>query len=216
MKYCIYCGASIPAEAVYCANCGEDQRKSKNDSDKQNVEVKSTNHAALTTQQQILVETKVRNEAKSPTIAYLLWFFLGGLGAHRFYLNDDYAILMPVLTFAAGFSWGIGLSTGSAGALGFSLILFFTYFVWWIADAFFIPAAIKKNKAKIRRKLSLAMNPEMYKGYKNKDEQQEDQAKDAEFKEYLLNDDPSKYQKKGLLILGVILLIIILMACFAG
>ncbi len=42
----------------------------------------------LTTQQQMLVEQRVTNDAKSPVVAYLLLIFLGGFGAHRFYLGQ--------------------------------------------------------------------------------------------------------------------------------
>src|SRR5690349_1865524 len=41
----------------------------------------------LSTQEQMLIEQRVANEAKSTGLAYVLWFFLGGLGMHRFYLG---------------------------------------------------------------------------------------------------------------------------------
>ena len=33
---------------------------------------------SISTQEQILIEQRVTNEAKSIGVAYLLWFFLGG------------------------------------------------------------------------------------------------------------------------------------------
>ncbi|MFG0283865.1 MAG: TM2 domain-containing protein [Phycisphaerales bacterium JB039] len=64
--------------------------------------------------------------SKSTTVAYLLWFFLGGFGAHRFYLGKTRS--------AFGM---IGLSLGSAvlsvifiGLLGYVALL-----AWWIYDA---------------------------------------------------------------------------------
>ncbi|MBP2236146.1 TM2 domain-containing membrane protein YozV [Sinorhizobium kostiense] len=41
----------------------------------------------LSTAEQILIEQRVTNEAKSIGVAYLLWLFFGGLGAHRFYIG---------------------------------------------------------------------------------------------------------------------------------
>ena len=42
---------------------------------------------ALTTQQHMLIEQRITNDAKSPVVAYLLLIFLGFFGAHRFYLG---------------------------------------------------------------------------------------------------------------------------------
>ena len=41
----------------------------------------------LDTQQRILIEQRVTNDTRSPVIAYFLLVFLGGFGAHRFYLG---------------------------------------------------------------------------------------------------------------------------------
>ncbi|HEJ4688705.1 TPA: TM2 domain-containing protein, partial [Pseudomonas aeruginosa] len=38
----------------------------------------------MSLQSEMLVEQKVSNAQKSTGTAYLLWFFLGGFGAHRF------------------------------------------------------------------------------------------------------------------------------------
>ena len=37
-------------------------------------------------QEKSFIESQVANKAKQPTIAYVLWFFLGTLGVHRFIL----------------------------------------------------------------------------------------------------------------------------------
>jgi TM2 domain-containing membrane protein YozV len=64
---------------------------------------------------------------KSTAVAYLLWFFLGGFGAHRFYMGRT------------GSAFGmLGLCLGSTllspfliGLLGFPVL-----FIWWLMDAF--------------------------------------------------------------------------------
>ena len=68
--------------------------------------------------------------SKSMLVAYLLWFFLGGFGAHRFYMGRT----------RSGFGM-LGLCVGSlvltmvvVGFIGLAAL-----FVWAIVDAFLIP-----------------------------------------------------------------------------
>lgn len=91
-------------------------------------------------QSEMLVEQKVANAQKSTGVAYLLWFFLGGVGAHRFYLGK----------------------TGTAVAqLIITVIGFFTIFpliitgIWVLVDAFLIPGIIRENTEKVRREARL-------------------------------------------------------------
>ena len=68
---------------------------------------------------------------KSTGAAYLLWFFLGGFGAHRFYLNRIPSAVGQLLLLLLG--W-IPLFMGWA-ALG----------VWLLIDLFLIPDIIKQD-----------------------------------------------------------------------
>ena len=53
---------------------------------------------------------KKLNFMKSKGIAYLLWFFLGGLSAHRFYLGQTGMGILYLLTFQLfGIGWIIDL-----------------------------------------------------------------------------------------------------------
>lgn len=66
---------------------------------------------------------------KTPLVAYLLWFFLGCFGAHRFYFGKTgSAIGMLGLTIASAV-----LSVIMIGFLGYLAL-----FVWWVVDAFLI------------------------------------------------------------------------------
>ncbi|MBN2378466.1 TM2 domain-containing protein [candidate division WOR-3 bacterium] len=57
--------------------------------------------------------------------AYLLWFFLGIFGAHRFYLGHI----------------GVGLAQlFTAGGAG----------IWWIIDVFLIPSRVEQANLKTR------------------------------------------------------------------
>ncbi len=100
---------------------------------------------ALSTQEQILIEQRVMNEAKSVGAAYLLWFFLGTLGAHRFYLGRTGSGLAQLALLVVGWlTAAIVIGFGFLIALG----------IWWIVDAFLIPGMISEQKAQLRYQLS--------------------------------------------------------------
>ena len=101
---------------------------------------------ALTTEQQMLVEQKLQNEKKSMGVAYLLWFFLGTLGGHRFYLGrSGTGAVMLVL-------WLLGIATIII-AVGFVLLI--PLGIWALVDAFLIPGMIESDTRERRRILTL-------------------------------------------------------------
>jgi TM2 domain-containing membrane protein YozV len=102
----------------------------------------------LSTQEQILIEQRVTNEAKSVGAAYLLWFFLGTLGAHRFYLGRTGSGVAQLVLFVLG--W---LTTFLV--IGFALLA--ALGIWWIVDAFLISAMIAEQKEDIRQRLTQAL-----------------------------------------------------------
>jgi len=71
---------------------------------------------------------------KSAGVGYLLWFFFGGFGAHRFYLGRH---VSAVLQLALGlFGW---------------MPLFIGWMVlgaWWLIDAFLIPGIVRQENLK--------------------------------------------------------------------
>ncbi|MEL0537287.1 TM2 domain-containing protein [Staphylococcus debuckii] len=86
-------------------------------------------------QEKSFIESQVANKAKQPTIAYVLWFFLGTLGVHRFYFGK----------------------TGSAiGMIALTLLTsWFTFaiptLIWMIVDAFLIPGWVEEDRARVRK-----------------------------------------------------------------
>jgi TM2 domain-containing membrane protein YozV len=79
---------------------------------------------------------------KSLGVAYLLWFFLGGCGAHRFYLG--YAVSGAAMFLATTFCVVFAL-------LPFLSIVSFpiavALMIWWLIDAFMIPRMMPDSPA---------------------------------------------------------------------
>lgn len=86
---------------------------------------------ALSTAQLSLIEQRVANDAPSTTVAYLFWFFLGLLSAHRFYLGRAGTAILQILSY-------------------FILI----GFIWLLIDGFLIPGMIREKKDKIRQRMT--------------------------------------------------------------
>ncbi|KRM69961.1 hypothetical protein FD06_GL000128 [Apilactobacillus ozensis DSM 23829 = JCM 17196] len=95
----------------------------------------------LDSQGQLFVESKITNDAKQPIVAWLLWFFLGTFGAHRFYMQKSNAVMMLCLT-AIGYVLAIVLV---------GLIILFITWVWWILDAFSLMNWLKSDRLRVKR-----------------------------------------------------------------
>ncbi|RKR03606.1 TM2 domain-containing protein [Maricaulis maris] len=79
-----------------------------------------------------MIDTRVAAESKSSGTAFLLWFFLGVFGAHRFYLGRPGTALLMIL------AWVLFIVPG---------------FVWWVVDAFLISGMIKTDNNRLRARL---------------------------------------------------------------
>ena len=78
----------------------------------------------MTAEQLAMVGQEVDRKAKSKGIAYVIWFFLGGIGGHRYYAGNI----------------GMGLAmTLTLGGLG----------LWSLIDVFFIGGAIERTNAQM-------------------------------------------------------------------
>ncbi|SDG87880.1 TM2 domain-containing protein [Sulfitobacter delicatus] len=99
----------------------------------------------LSTEQQILIEQRVTNEAKSIVVAYLLWACLGWFGAHRFYLDKTgSAVAMLVLSLFSFVTMAIVI-----GIFTFAVVA-----IWVVVDAFLIPGMINSERSKLRDQLT--------------------------------------------------------------
>lgn len=77
---------------------------------------------------------------KSMIIAYLLWWFLGTLGVHRFYLGKTGSGFTQLLLFVTGVVTAIF-------AIGYAFLL--VWFLWWAMDAFFVYRIVNRVNAEL-------------------------------------------------------------------
>ena len=99
----------------------------------------------LTVEELTLIETRLGNEGKSVVVAYLLYLFLGGLGAHNFYLGRIvYGLIQITLML-------IGVITLFAAGVG--VIFLVPLGITLLVDLFIIPGGVRKDLDKKRKKL---------------------------------------------------------------
>lgn len=84
-------------------------------------------------QPQMHYHTQLVVPAKSTAVAYLLWFFLGSLGIHKFYLNQNALGVVYLLSALIGF-----------GTVWFFVGIFFLIplAIALIIDIFLIPGRV--------------------------------------------------------------------------
>ena len=99
----------------------------------------------LNINEKMLIEQRVTNESKSAGIAYLLWFFLGYLGVHRFYIGATGTAVAQLLLAVIGALTAVIL-------IGFVFI--FILAVWWIVDLFLIPGMVSSYNNSVREKFT--------------------------------------------------------------
>lgn len=89
--------------------------------------------------------TTVLVGGKSLGTAYILWFFLGGFSAHRFYLSA------PLTGVAQVTLWYVSLMFYMAGHPGAGYLVTAGW-LWILGDSFFIPKLRDAANEKIRRR----------------------------------------------------------------
>jgi TM2 domain-containing membrane protein YozV len=106
----------------------------------------------LSPQQLEVLRSEVERRKKTTGITYLLWFFLAGLGIHKFYqgkvLQGILYIIGPgvaFLTMIIGLGGALSgdVETGS-GVIGIGVIGLMVFGIWWLIDLFTIPRQIEK------------------------------------------------------------------------
>lgn len=109
-KFCKFCGAKIPMDAVLCTACGRQVEEFKSERSAQPSIVINNANANTNTN---VNGGGAGGKAKNKTVAILLCLFLGLLGAHRFYEEK----------IGTGIIWLLTLGLGGVGALVDFIIL---------------------------------------------------------------------------------------------
>ena len=99
---------------------------------------------ADTKNDRILINTEIEARGKKAVIAYLLWFFLGTVGGHRFYLGKT----------------GTGVAQLVLTVIGYLTILIFVGFVflaivwvWVLIDVFLIGGMVREDHYRIEQEV---------------------------------------------------------------
>ena len=86
-------------------------------------------------------------QKKSPGVAYLLWFFFGTLGVHRFYLSQSgTAVVLLLLTLVS-----IPLMFVYVGLFTIAIVV-----IWCIVDIFLIPGMARNYNSQLASRLGAA------------------------------------------------------------
>ncbi|WP_214829655.1 TM2 domain-containing protein [Exiguobacterium algae] len=90
--------------------------------------------ANLSTEDLLFVNSEVEKRKRNMVVAYLLWFFVGALGAHRYYFGKTKSAI--AMTLIVVLTIGIGtLVTG----------------IWALVDAFLMPKWSQEEVETIER-----------------------------------------------------------------
>lgn len=83
-KFCKHCGGKIPADAVVCTLCGR-QVEEMSGTAAPSIVINNSNENVNTNTNVNAVNAFMKAKARNKWVAVLLCFFLGVLGAHKFY-----------------------------------------------------------------------------------------------------------------------------------
>ncbi|QZD96046.1 TM2 domain-containing protein [Qipengyuania gelatinilytica] len=101
--------------------------------------IRPTIWGSITLDDNLRTQLQFESNKKSTGVSYLLWFFLGSFGAHRFYLGRTGTAVAQLLLLLLG--W---------------LPFFLGYVVlgiWVLVDAFLIPGMIREENQKLINQL---------------------------------------------------------------
>lgn len=99
--------------------------------------------SGLSERELLILDSELHRQRKSTLIAYLLWFFLGGLGAHKFYLGRMAAGVVYVIIFLS--MWAIPLAV-------------FVLAIWWLVDLVTIPWQVRAYEERLEMDIIASLN----------------------------------------------------------
>ncbi|MEF3303467.1 TM2 domain-containing protein [Paenibacillus sp. GYB003] len=91
-----------------------------------NIAVKSQ----LDARELLILEQEVKNQGKNMVVAYILWYFLGLFGGHRFYLRKKGSAIAQLI-------------------LSITMIGMIVTCIWWLIDAFLLHTWVKDHNREV-------------------------------------------------------------------
>lgn len=87
---------------------------------------------------------------KSTGLAFVLWFFTGGLGGHRFYLGRTGSAIAQLMLSIFGWLtiW-----------VGIGLVLLIPLGIWLVVDLFLISGMVQENNSELMKRLNATSTP---------------------------------------------------------
>lgn len=90
------------------------------------------------------------SQKKSTGLAFVFWFFTGGLGGHRFYLGRTGSAVAQLIMSVLG--WLLLM------AAGFGLVLLIPLGIWLLVDAFLISGMVSEHNRSLMERLNGAVS----------------------------------------------------------
>lgn len=104
-KFCKHCGAKVPVQAVICTSCGGQIEELKQAQAQPNIVITNNN---TNTNSNVNGGVVYRGRMRNKWVAFLLCFFLGYIGAHKFYEGKVGTGILYLLTGGIlGIGWVI-------------------------------------------------------------------------------------------------------------
>lgn len=105
-KFCKHCGGKIPEDAVLCTHCGRQVEEIKSQAQQPSIVINNDNNNVNTNTNVNQMGMMGFAKPKNKWVALLLCFFLGFLGAHKFYEGKAGMGVLYILTVGL---FGIGI-----------------------------------------------------------------------------------------------------------
>lgn len=98
----------------------------------------------------MILNNEMASKRKSAGVAYVLWFFFGGLGIHKIYLGKTLRGLSYLISTILGYGLVFG---GLATAVLLGGLLLAHVGISLLVDLFTIPRQIRKSEERTKREL---------------------------------------------------------------
>jgi TM2 domain-containing membrane protein YozV len=92
-------------------------------------------------------QMRLEEQKKNAIVAYILWWFLGLFGAHRFYMGKSNAATMLIISILSFITMVIVV-----GYVGFFVML-----IWWVLDAISLHKWVKAYNLELINNYEKAM-----------------------------------------------------------